>query len=34
MIHPEYLETVFLAETPPQGWPERFRIITAFNPDG
>ena len=32
MIHPEYLETVFLAETPPQGWPERFHIITAFNP--
>ena len=32
MIHPEYLETVFLAETPPQAWPERFHIITAFNP--
>jgi hypothetical protein len=32
MIHPEYLETVFLAETQPLGWPERFHIITAFNP--
>jgi len=32
MIHSEYLETVFLAETPPQGLPKRFYIITAFNP--
>jgi len=32
MILPEYLETVFLAETPHGGWPQLFHIITAWNP--
>lgn len=32
MILPEYLETVFLGQPPSRFWPERFHIITAFNP--
>ena len=32
MILPEYLATYFLADTPSGGWPQCFRIITAFNP--
>jgi len=32
MILPEYLQTVFLAQTPVGGWPVLFHIITAYNP--
>jgi hypothetical protein len=32
MIHPEYLETVFLVQTPVGGWPRSFHNITAHNP--
>ena len=32
MILPEYLSTFFLAETPSEGWPRNFHIITAYNP--
>lgn len=33
-IRPEYLSTVFKASKPTAGWPGRFAIITAWNPDG
>ena len=32
MILPEYLQTVFLAQTPAGGWPALFHIITGYNP--
>lgn len=32
MILPEYLQAVFLAQTPTGGWPRHFFIITAYNP--
>jgi len=32
--NPAYLATVFLADRPPGGWPERFAVITACNPVG
>jgi len=32
MILPEYLQTVFLAQTPVGGWPSLFHIITGYNP--
>jgi hypothetical protein len=32
MILPEYLQTVFLAQTPVGGWPALFHVITAYNP--
>jgi hypothetical protein len=32
MILPEYLQTVFLAQTPVGGWPSLFHVITAHNP--
>ena len=32
MILPEYLQTVFLAQTPAGGWPSLFHIITGYNP--
>jgi hypothetical protein len=32
MILHEYLQTVFLAQTPVGGWPALFHIITAYNP--
>ena len=30
----EYLATYFVADLPPEGLPERFGVITAYNPDG
>jgi hypothetical protein len=32
MIVPEYLQTVFLVQTPVGGWPACFHIITGYNP--
>jgi hypothetical protein len=33
VILPEYLQTIFIAKTPPEGgWPEKFAVITACNP--
>jgi hypothetical protein len=32
MILPEYLDTVFKAAEPQEGWPRLFHIITAWNP--
>jgi len=33
MILPEYLQTIFIAkETPDDGWPDKFAIVTACNP--
>jgi hypothetical protein len=32
MILPEYLDTVFKATEPQEGWPGLFHIITAWNP--
>ena len=32
MILPEYLQTVFLAQTPAGEWPNLFHIITGYNP--
>jgi len=32
MILPEYLSTHFVTDTPSGGWPQRFYIITAYNP--
>ncbi len=31
-IYPEYLNTIFVAIPPEEGWPNRFFIITACNP--
>lgn len=30
---PEHLQTYFTAASPPGGWPRRFGIVTAYNPD-
>ena len=31
-IRKEYLETIFVAKTPKEGWPRRFYIVTPCNP--
>lgn len=33
-LKPEYFDAVFCGVVPGAGWPERFAIITACNPDG
>ena len=33
-MHPEYLDTWFWADVPADGWPSRFGVVTAFNPNG
>jgi hypothetical protein len=33
-IRPEYLETIFIAKPPKDGWPRRFFVITPCNPLG
>lgn len=34
MIRPEYFQTRFRTETPPGEWPDRFAVVTAWNPNG